>query len=278
MGLHELLLGGPDGFVGVDDPFPTNAPANAVLVHDLDADGDLDVLLGASGPNRVLVNAGDATFTDASDLWLTSVDDTTLDLELGDVDGDGDLDLVVANEKEPNRLLIRDGDVFADASTSLPPEGDPPAETREADFGDIDGDGDLDLVFANVAIHVTEADPRNCLLINDGTGVFADESDARLPADDDFSMDADFIDVDDDGDLDLLTANYGSLTAGKGRGPYRVYLNDGSGVFIDATESVFPSGIDGHGWDIEAGDLDADGRIDLYLASGRSADRLLFGQ
>ena len=86
--------------------------------------------------------------------------DTTLpgtsstDVDLVDVDDDGDLDLFVAEGTDspaprPNRLLLNDGTgVFTDVSaTHLPPAV---ANSTKADFGDVDGDGDLDAIVANL--------------------------------------------------------------------------------------------------------------------------------
>jgi hypothetical protein len=56
-----------------------------------------------------------------------------------------------------------------------------------------------------------------------------------------------------------------------------VYLNDGAGWFAEATSDVFPNGVVGFGFDVEAADFNADGRSDLYLASRGSDDRLLLG-
>lgn len=88
-------------------------------------------------------------------------------------------------------------------------------------------------------------------------------------------MDGDFVDIDGDGDLDILTANFDDLAGRRASAPYRVYRNDGQGFFEDATGEVFPAGVLGNGLDIEAADYDGDGGIDLYLASRGGVDRLL---
>jgi hypothetical protein len=49
----------------------------------------------------------------------------------------------------------------------------------------------------------------------------------------------------------------------------------GRGHFVDATENVFPPGVEGHGWDVAAGDVNGDGAVDLYLSSRWTIDRLL---
>jgi hypothetical protein len=120
--------------------------------------------------------------------------------------GDGDLDIYKAQGTDsldggPNQLLINTGSGnFVDESAArLPPEN---LNSTKADWGDVDGDGDLDWIVAQVG--------REQLLLNDGFGVFADGSSqlpAGLPIFADISADARFADVDGDGDLDILVSN-----------------------------------------------------------------------
>jgi hypothetical protein len=247
------------------------------VVSDVNGDGLPDILLANNGQDAIIVNDGSGGFRDETGSRLPISPDVTQDLELGDVDGDGDLDLVVANEG-PNGLYINDGSGrFSHESQARIPLRETLEETREADFGDVDGDGDLDILFANVSAFVTDADPQNRLLINDGRGFFSDETGARLPHDTDSSFDGDFRDLDGDGDLDIVTGN-SDVDLSQGRiapAPFRAYLNDGTGVFSEATLYVFGEGIVGTGLDAEFGDFDGDGLEDVYLASRGTADRLL---
>lgn len=254
---------------------PVDGVSNAIAFGDIDNDHDIDLVIGNDGQNALLLNDGTGRFVDATSNALPPVHDETQDVELGDVDRDGDLDLLVANEDD-NRLLLNDGH---GRFTEAPPGALPlvgPEETRDVDLADIDLDGDLDIFFGNV--HLTKGAPaQNRLLINDGTGMFADETVSRLPTDIDNTMDGDFVDIDGDGDLDLATANYGDEIRGRELTPYRILLNVG-GVFALQTGDVFPDGVTGHGFDLEAGDLNQDGVPDFYLCSGRSQDRLILSQ
>lgn len=256
---------------------PVEGTTNGVVVADVNGDDFPDILFANNGQDALIINDGSGNFADETADRLPRSADVTQDLELGDVDGDGDLDMIVANEGA-NALYINDGTGrFTDESATRIPQRQGGEETREADFGDVDGDGDLDLLFANVAAFVAGADPRNRLLINDGEGTFADETSSRLPAASVSSFDGDLVDVDGDGDLDIVTANADvDLSVGRiADSRYRAYLNDGSGVFTDASDEVFGAGTRGTGLDLEFADFDGDGRPDFYLASRGTPDRLL---
>lgn len=248
--------------------FPVTGVSNAVLAVDVDADDDLDLLIGNNGPNFLLLNDGSANFTDASAERLPQQSDITQDIEASDLNGDGHLDLVLANEG-PNRVLINDGKGFFADETETRIGIRAGEETREVAIGDVDGDGDHDLVFANVAW--TGSDPRDKLLINDGTGKFTESR--GFPADEAFSVDADLADVDRDGDLDIVTANIGPGA----NVPVRIYLNDGSGSFTNATSDFAPPTGLIHGIDVEVADINGDGILDYYIANHVSFDTILLG-
>lgn len=271
---NEYYRNAGDGtFEDVGDRWPVAGTSNAVAVADLTGDGAPDLVVGNNGQNALLVNDGTGGFVNETADRLPTREDVTQDVEFGDVDGDGDLDLLVGNEDD-NRLLLNDGTgVFVDADGAFPMR-EAPEETREADFGDVDGDGDLDVFFANVALFVDGADPQNRLLLNDGTGAFTDATD-RLPPDALHAFDGDLIDVDADGDLDVVVSQATRTRDGLGDARYAVLRNDGTGTFADGTADVFPAGAVGRGFDAEAVDVDGDGRLDLFLASRGSADRLL---
>jgi hypothetical protein len=275
--INEYYLNDGSGtFTDAGDRWPVTGTSNAVVVADLTGDGAPDILVGNNGQDAFLVNDGSGQFIDETADRLPSSDDVTQDLELGDVDGDGDLDLLVGNEDD-NKLYINDGSGrFADESGDRIPLRDTPEETREGDFGDVDSDGDLDILFANVQLFVDGADPQNRLLINDGTGVFTDETSTRLPTDSARALDGDLVDLDADSDLDIITSNVTLPDAGIRNAPYEVFENDGTGTFTAAP--WLPASATGRGLDSEAADFNGDGRVDLYLSSRGTVDRLLFGR
>ncbi len=192
---------------------------------------------------------------------------------IGDLDGDGDLDIVFANgggfaspgPDETQRVYINDGSgVFTDESAArLGFAG----LARGVELGDIDGDGDLDMVFAQDFDRVPK------LFVNDGSGIFADESDTRLPQIALSSSRAQFGDIDNDGDLDLY------ITSGEGNrfgcGQYRVYVNDGAGFYLDETAERHPIEDVCENMDAIFADIDGDFDIDIRTGStGEDNSRL----
>ena len=205
----------------------------------------------------------------------TSIPGTSsTDVDLVDVDADGDLDLFVAEGTDspaprPNRLLRNDGTgVFVDVSaTDLP--ATPPANSTKADFGDLDGDGDVDAIVANLG--------REQLLINDGSGTFTDGS-GQLPPPpplfEDITADARLADVDGDGDLDVLLSNENPFNPSPtGGAQNRIWINDGTGTFSDETSARVPAATDQTGAML-AGDVDADGDVDVVVLN-RGQDLVL---
>jgi hypothetical protein len=128
--------------------------------------------------------------------------------------------------------------------------------TRGAVPADVDGDGDLDLLFhADRDLN----DPglgKARLWLNDGRAGFRE---APLDTTDFNSPDLDVADVDLDGDLDFVMSD-----AALG---LRLYLNDGRGAFTDATHRI--PAIPGRPAiaECELADFDGDGDVDLYAAT-----------
>ena len=142
------LNDGTGAFVDATASLPTGSyRTQAVALGDLDADGDLDALIGNDhGQNRLFLNVGSGVFADAT-ASLPADSDHTQAVALGDVDGDGDLDALIGNSYGQNRLFLNVGSgVFADATASLPADFDSAGAVA---LGDVDGDGDLDALIGN---------------------------------------------------------------------------------------------------------------------------------
>jgi len=249
------------GFVSV----PTTLPnlGNAALAWgDHDRDGDLDLALSgvdstAVRRTRVYRNDGGGAFADLG-ASLTALASGAL--AWGDYDRDGDLDLAACGTSSGNlsgataKVYRNDDGTFVDASSGIAGGGFMGAIA----FGDLDGDGDLDLL---VTGYGTSGAPTTRVYRNDaGTWVAIPSSLAGVAEGAALCL----ADADGDGDLDLALA--GSTTGDEADGTVRVYANDGTGGFTDLGASLTGLSSVAASW----GDFDADGDVDLLLAGDNS--------
>lgn len=219
---------------------------------DLDGDGDLDVYISVSNdsPDHVWLNDGNGNFTDS---FQRLGNFSSNSVALGDLDGDGDLDAYVAcrnlsNASQPNVVWFNDGKGnFSDSGQRLGS-----GESYKVALGDLDGDGDLDAYIANDG-PTNEIGGPDIVWLNNGAGFFTDSGqligDYR-------TFDVALGDVDNDNDLDAVTANlYGDIN--------KLWLNNGSGTFIDSERDMY--NILGIG--VALGDIDNDGDIDIFFSN-----------
>lgn len=203
---------------------------------DLDGDGDLDVVLMGVRSGSVNVetvecevyrNDGHGNFGSPSVVGLRGVRG---DLELVDLDGDGDLDIFMSGRYESLRrvrIYLNDG---TGQFTSFINSGIPNIE-GSFDFGDVDGDGDLDFAILGTidAPNLPNGYQNHTgLYINNGFGVFSGDTSAFTQL---FYGDVAFIDSDSDGDLDIVSS--GHITWGTPQ--FHAYINNGSNQFVANT-------------------------------------------
>jgi hypothetical protein len=234
--------------------------SNQLSLCDIDGDLDLDIAwgngsTGAAIKERIYINNGAGVFTDETDARTGGFAGWARGVEFGDCDNDGDWDLIIAQDtnKRP-QLFINDGNGFFTNGTShLPLIA---MSSSRAQFGDVDNDGDLDLIFCNGGAGGRFGAGQPQLFINDGAGNYTDGTAGGFPIGNITEQsDIVFGDVDNDFDLDILL---GCRTVAS-----RLWINNGAGVF---TNTTFPP--DGSSYSFDFGDANGDGDLDLISIEG----------
>ncbi len=245
------LNDGAGGFALHPTSFTTGSSLDVAL-GDLDGDGDLDaVAANLNQAQTVWLNDGLGAFT-AHPITPTFGGYQSNDIDLGDLDGDGDLDAIVANQASaPQTVWLNDGAGGFSPHPTTPTFG--AGESRSLALGDLDGDGDLDAVVAN------DAGQAETTWLNDGGGTFT-----AHPITPTFGVDKSreivLGDLDGDGDLDAVVANYDAPGTGQAN---TVWLNDGDGGFSDSGQLLGDKNSVG----LALGDLDGDGDLDAVVAN-----------
>ena len=261
---------------------------------DLDNDGDLDLVhtsygSGYSGnsPTRIFLNDGAGFFSEFNPsgfqlgsfvisngnpaLWAegqqfanttntngaqADIAEPTVDGDLFDVDGDFDVDLLLGSRSNQPRFfrngLVETGTLaFRDVSAAVLPQAQISSTGKyEQEVGDMDGDLDLDLYGLNWNTF------NDRVYENEG-GVFTLAGDVPGSSSDDEQVD--FLDYDNDGDLDVHVANFS--------GTNKIYENTDSAAAFGL--ELVPTALSGMGSgstvdrDADVCDLDGDGDDDI---------------
>ena len=263
-----------------------------IATGDIDNDGDLDVFVANYGPNQLFENIGGGRFRDITDAAGIAGDEWSVSASFADFDGDGRLDLYVGNyvafALDSHKPCTDDSGAPSYCSPVVYPSAADRLYRnlgggRFADVGaasgigkangaalgviaeDFDSDADIDVYVAN------DMDD-NLLWINQGDGTFRDQAllagvavngDGMVEA----SMGVAAEDFDADCDIDLFMTHLAVQTN-------TLYVNDGSGWFVDRSNSTgvaagsIPYTGFGTGWF----DADNDGDLDLFSANGAVTD------
>ena len=232
--------------------------AHRVEVLDYDLDGDLDLVTAAYDGNRVDLWENTDGQGAAWDQHLLASLSGAFDLVVADFNGDRKPDVAATGAVADavhvylNSVGIAGiwGDVTVKSSASAP---------RGLDAADFDGDGDVDLAFVQrdndlVLWYDNHGDGTVWSGHTVGTGTLNDGAAVRAA------------DLDDDGDADVVATSQAD-------GDVIVWSNGGDGTTW--VRYLMEQSLDSP-WDVFSGDIDGDGRLDLAVAAGGTADRLVW--
>lgn len=263
-GLSAVYVNNGSSFTAVPDANFTFAPIpqlDASNYHNLEwgdfnNDNRMDLAMVGVDTNNIKVakifrNDGNNNFFNVFDFPPGTYDD----VEWADVDGDGDQDLLLVgredlsdssvvwlNQHNQSSVTFQKGARLSSVSNAV------------ADFGDYDGDGDLDVVIAGLG----NASATTELWNNDGSGNFSKASNTNLPGI--YFGDLDWFDANGDGNLDLLVSGIDeNLMPLSG-----IYFNTpGAATLFDTVKNDMAPGAFSS---TSLGDYDYDGDIDVLIA------------
>ncbi len=205
------------------------------------------------GPNHFYKNLGNGLFMEqAADMGIDFHGHSRTAV-WGDLNNDGWEDMYLGNLGQPNVLYLNNGDgTFSNVTlaANITNKG----RVYSVNMVDINKDGWLD-------IFVSNSSSDNVLYVNNGTTdlSFTDYTQEAGLLDTRHCMGAVFFDMDNDGDEDLYVTHDAYISN-------TLFENDGSGHF---TEIAKQAGVDyqGFGMGVDAGDLNNDGFLDLYVTN-----------
>jgi Tfp pilus assembly protein PilF len=229
--------------------------ARTAAFVDVDHDGDLDIVVGGSGPLQLIRNNGNGTFTDITSQTGVAAGGGAIAIAPTDFDNHRDIDLLVARSEGPPALFknLRDGtfrEVAADAGLRV--EG----ATTAVATADVNKDSFPDFFFGRQGAPGT-------LALSDGRGRFVTKP---APAGSAGATAARFFDYDNDGLLDLLT------WSADGPHLFRQVSDGWTDVTTRALGGLSPSRSGLQAQALALADVDGDGDMDVIVADGDRVD------
>lgn len=255
-----------------DSRFPVGIAPGSVEIADLNGDGKPDIVVANEQSSDVTILLGDGKggFTPAKGSPFAA-GSLPNDIAIGDFNRDAKLDLAFANHEEKHlTVLLGDGNGGFTPAPNSPLAVEVNPHVHGVATGDVNGDGNLDLVTDSWA------NDQELVLFGDGKGNFRTPGTFVKVGKRPYQRHR-VADVNDDGKADIITTN----TQGNN---VTILLSDGRGGFKQPAGSPFPCG--DSPFNLAASDVNGDGKVDLAIvdspgsmAEGRGKEGLtiLFG-
>lgn len=274
--LLSVLLGNGDGTFQAPVSYSTGGVlpgyGAAVVIADVNGDGNPDLIATTAGGVAVLLSNGNGTFQSAVN--YSSGGSDPVSVVVGDVNGDGRPDLVVANRDSSSvSVLLGNGDGTFQTAVTYSSGGEYPQSVA---IGDLNGDGKLDLAVANGCRIGKCSSGEVSVLLGNGDGTFQPPSSFNSVRRYAFSVAVG--DVNGDGKPALVVASgcppTSYYTECNYPGEVSVLLGNGDGTFQPPVS--YYSG----GWyplSVAIADVNADTKPDLVVTSICGFDNCLIG-
>jgi protein involved in polysaccharide export with SLBB domain len=229
----------------------------AVAIKDLDNDGNLDVVGGASSPGMVTINYGDGSGGLSEPQYLPVKGDVR-SVAVADINEDGLADIVFSVQKQSSGIKI-----WINQSNRQWKLNKGPIEINKYEglkTADVNGDGHMDIIAAN-ATSSTQGGIQ--VWLGNGKGNWPLETGPTITG---IYMDVLPVDLNHDGNLDLIGAGWGTY------GALRVWLGDGTGNWSSTAPLE-----KGNYYGLNVSDLNKDGNFDIFAGSYRKGVRIFMG-